>query len=631
MHVSSYMLLLLYFFNISESNLQPISKTHIEVYESLTKCIVQCIGNYISSSFERVMYNLQTIENVTSYLELKTLEEILLPTIANYLNKDIVIYTVNGPIRDFGQVQKFGTFIIHFNDQNDLQNHIDTLKLSGILNTRARFLLFSTVSHKNRYTVTMKISQYLWTENIFDSVIILETKLGKTFGITSWNPYQNKNLGQNFERGSRIHAKCSFGVINKDIDWFGNKIPKTLEKFEFKVHYLNRPPYVIVSEQKYISQIKLQKGIEIKLISTIAEALKFKIVYPNLKNNELGGITSNNTFTGVFQFFITKELDIAIGGYAKTPKVSEMLDSSRPYIQDSIIWCVPHVSAITTVEKVFNVLKPHTAITLLVIQGIISLIINYSSRKDENELRYYISFQNTFMDIFTSMNSPVPHIPRTRRVRELLGLYMFFGFIFGIAYNSCLISNLTNPDFKEKYSSLVAVYENDLKTYFSPGFLFLFSSIQEINGVSTSRIRSKWINCKCINECLQLVAFNEDSSICFSQLFAKYYSNYEVKRNIFCLSDSKINYHINIVMRKGFPIYNQIDKVISKLVTGGFIRKWEADSYSKMKINMDISKTVDLTELLFVFQILFITQLLCFVVLILEIIVHNRNTKNNKN
>lgn len=619
-----------FFCEMVEMKLQPIPKTQMDVYKSLTNCIIDCIKPYVSSNFERITYSISNIQEL-SINTTGTLEQILLPTIENSLNKDVLIQK-GDQVYEFGQTQKSQMYIVHFITQIDLQKQIETLKLIGTLNVYAKFIMLSTAFFRHRYTIAVEISKYLWSENIFNFIIILSNApLGTTFDFRTWNPYKN-NCEHNFENSSYTSDICSFGVFRNHIDWFSNKIPQIFQQCKIKVHYVNRPPYVIVPDHLGISEKYPQRGIEMVLISTIAETLKLKILYSNLTDIGRGKIYHNNTMNGIFKLLENKEFDIAIGGYIKTPKISILLGSSRSYIQDYFIWCVPHVSATTILENLFTIVNPHTLIVLFVINGVLSVLISCFSRRNDRELRYYHSIENAFLAIFTMfLSSPISRKPRTLRVRELFGIYMVFSFIFSIAYNSCLISHLTNSGFNEKYSTLQSIYENNLKTYFSPGLDFLFSNIQDINGVCTSQIKQSWISCQNVSECLHLIAFTKDSSIFLSQLFTKYYSNYDVKRNIFCLPDSKIGYNVNIVMRKGFPLHFQIDKVISQLVTGGFIQKWEVDTYSRKTIDKSVAKIVHVEEILTVIQMHIVTQLLITVVLVIEIVVNRLKSANKRN
>lgn len=607
-----------------DSKIASLFQKSSQIYESLSACITECLRPFVSSRFDRIMYIVPATNN-SLYLE-----DILIEKIAKNLNKDIVINNVDES-KVFGKMHKFGTFIIYYSDQTNLQHQINMLKVAGSLTPYAKFLLYSPIHLKNRSAIKIEISKYLWSENILDSVIILpEAKLSATFDVTAWNPYKNQNCGLNFEERSHTFEKCSFGAYKTNVELFNKKVPKKFEQCEIKVHYYKRPPYVISYQPKH-SPIRYLGGIEIKLITTVAEILNLKIIYPVLINDELGGIDTNNTFTGAFKSLETKELDVAIGGYAKTPKVAELLDSTRAYIQDSVIWCVPRVSATTNIEKI-SVITPFTLMMILLIPILISLLINYLSRKDKNEIRWYASFGNTFFEIITIfLSSPVQRIPKTHRVRRFFALYLFFSFIFSIVYTSSLTSHLTNPFFKEKYSSIRAIYKNNLKTYIAPGYLFLLSNIEEIDGVPKSEIIKRLYTCYEINKCLRFVAYNKDSSFCLPQTYINYYSTNEMNKNIFCLSDSKITYNVNMVMRKGFPLSQQIDRIISRLINGGFIMKWKFDTYPKKNISMVYSKTVKSAELFLVCQIHCITLVLWILVFFVEIIVYKKYKRVNKN
>lgn len=271
-------------------------------------------------------------------------------------------------------------------------------------------------------------------------------------------------------------------------------------------------------------------------------------------------------------------------------------------------------------------------ISLFVFKILLSYSITYLSMRNKNELRYYTNYGNTFFEILTIfLNLPVCILPRTAIIRRIFAVYMIFAFIFAISYRSCLISNLTNPFFIEKYSTLTAIYENKLKTNFASGYSFLFSNIEEISNVSASKIKSNWNICKNISECLRSVAFTKDSSIWLPKTYYHYYSNKETKQNTFCLTGSKINYGINMVMRKGFPLFQPINAIISKLISGGFISKWKIEChYYTEKIRTVESKKVKLEELRFVFQVYFFVLLFYVVILITEIVFHI-NTKRNIN
>lgn len=617
-------------FILIDSKLKPISKTNVDISESLNRCILECLKPVFSTESNRILY-ITPSDNLNMDSSLLTLDQTLLPQIVNSLQHDVSIKSVTGQFKDFSKPQKFQTYILHFTNITDLHKQIDGMKISDILNSHGRFLLVSTSIFKTRHLIVRKISEYLWSEDIFNSVIILpNAKQSTTFEIATWNPYKNNNCGHKFGETSHTYGTCMFGAMDRFINWFEDKIPNSFEDCKFMVHYNNRPPFVITSDPKNISDVNLQKGIEINLISTIAKSLNFRIVYLNLTDDARGTITRNNSIIGALKFFRTKELDIAIGGYPATFRISSIFYSSSPYIQDHVIWCAPHISSSTDLQKIFTLIKPETILTLLMIKVITSLIIKYISFKHMRE-RYYRSFSYTFFALFTIfMNSSLPRLPKTIPAKRLIGFYMVFGFIIIIIYNSFLMSHLTRPFFKEKYSSLKTIYESNLKTYFAPGYKIFFSKTKEIGGIPTSTIINKWIICKNIDKCLTEIAIKKDSSLCFSHLHAKYFSNYQVKEKLYWLTEAKISYNVNIVMRKGFPPYYKINKIISGLVCGGFIRKWETDMYSQKQVYKKIAKTVKLKQLLPALRIHILSQIICFAILITERIVYKYKYRDLK-
>ncbi|CAH1114239.1 unnamed protein product [Psylliodes chrysocephalus] len=137
------------------------------------------------------------------------------------------------------------------------------------------------------------------------------------------------------------------------------------------------------------------------------------------------------------------------------------------------------------------------------------------------------------------------------------------------------MSFFTRSHFQEKYTSVDDIYRYNLKTYFFPQqrkFLRHF-----VNDEIFNKIVKGWRNCTEIRSCLKYVTVDQDSTLCLSKLSKEFIINNNLVDDIYCLKKDQIPYEVNFLMRKGFPIHEKFNDIVSKIITAGFIQKWTND------------------------------------------------------
>ncbi|KAJ8938096.1 hypothetical protein NQ314_011608 [Rhamnusium bicolor] len=151
---------------------------------------------------------------------------------------------------------------------------------------------------------------------------------------------------------------------------------------------------------------------------------------------------------------------------------------------------------------------------------------------------------------------------------------------------------LSTSVYEEKYRSEEDIYKNNLKTYFRPEDIRYFESRQDdlsnAKHISLDGVIRKWINCWNVQTCLEHVAFDKDSSFLVPKLHKDYVLNNASLGKLNCLKEVVVVFPVNMVMRKGFPLFQRFDDILYRMISSGFIAKWEnevlLDKYKKSSI-----------------------------------------------
>ncbi|CAG9812701.1 unnamed protein product [Phaedon cochleariae] len=607
-----YITFALQFFVMCDTKLEPLPRNQINIRRSLSQCIATTSKRYFDEEFEIITISLPLMEtNISSPI---SLDQLTLPELSNLDKATMMIIRLTSLNKTWGKIK---TIIMQFWNKKEMLEHLTKLKENNLLNSYGKYLLVSTVAFSKPFHLAKMVSKYMWTENVINFVVMIPNPTNTTqFIVYTWNPYNN-NCGNKFSENTHSIDYCFFGTTRSGADWFGDKIPRKLSNCSVNATYLNFPPYVVAGKNKL-------SGIEINILELIGDQLNVALSIYEAMGMYKQNVSERHNVGSALEILKRNNADLLFGGIPKVSKISQLLLTSRSYMQDTFIWCVPDELLRNNLKNFISSIISFEVIGLtLLLHFITSFLIWYSSNKTDREIASYKNFLEVYVNVYGVIaGSSVPKQPQTIKVRYFLAIFLLFSFFMNSFYNSILTTNIARPQNKRKYTNMKDIYDNNLDTYFIPEQKMFFNA--DIYAVPLSEIMRKWRDCIDVNLCLKHVCVDMDSSICLSSLYKNFILGNHTLESIYCLKEDGISYPVTMVVKDGFPFYHRFDEILNKLITSGFIAKWEADFIDDLNIPQH-QKTakINLTHLLPAFEIHFIVLTAAFVVFILEIIWYN--------
>ncbi|KAJ8921511.1 hypothetical protein NQ315_003129 [Exocentrus adspersus] len=549
--------------NLTHCDTSDLFSRERDIRTSLSQCIIQACKRFFTSNFGTVTYSLPLVEVNKSLVSATLLNQLVLPVLqAEQLWSMLVVNVKRPELVPVEHPRKSLSYIIQIREENEFARNIKKLENSKRWNPHARFLVVSPTVFQNPSTVAMEIIKSLWYHNVVDAAVLLaDTNNNTNFHVYSWKPYNRFSCGDNFQDLAPVDA-CSFGVTTTTtrMSWFGEKIPSQLYKCPIRVKYIVWPPFVM--DTKPTAQVS------------------------HLPSELGGNVDEDFSATKDLKLLKENKVDVVVGGYVKTGHRILFFDASQTYMQESLVWCVPHQPVSKNFKNMLNILQTEVWEVVFVLYLITSICMWFVSVYNVKELRYYKFIQNCLLGNYSVLiGGCVNALPKTPQVRYFIGILILLSLKLNILYNSYFTSILSLPHYEEKFGEMEQIYRHNLKTYFLPQYKPFFDAVgdqsKQINNVPLGLINMNWRNCTHIPTCLGFVITKKDSAICLPRMYKDYLKTnhtWEHFKAIYCSDQNVVTFPMNFLMRKGFPLYKLFDGVIRKIISAGFIYKWKQDA-----------------------------------------------------
>ncbi|RZB66677.1 uncharacterized protein BDFB_005853 [Asbolus verrucosus] len=605
--------------------------------QSLTECVLNATQRFFEEG-ANIIYSLPLSEVKTSHISITALDRFVLASLARDSHWSLVIKNVTLEQHKLLKIQpKPGHYIIQIRHQEEFIEHIDILKSYKEWNPHAKFLIISASKFDNPKILATEIIKKLWEVHALNGVVLLLDHSNDTlFHAYTWFPYEEGNCGTDFDKIVLMDS-CTFGRSTKFVNWYPNKIPDKFNKCPIRVRMIKWPPYIINvpnGSWSNSTNLHINRGIEVNMLDMIAKIFNVRMYYYySAVPLNWGDIYPNGSITGNLKHLYDEEDDITIGAYAKT-MLRSFLFLDTFYHYDSLHWCVPHSpqhSKLGSVSKIMD----NGAFTVTLFLYFFLTVMMWVSSGDSTECRSYQNFTNGMFKMFSVLlGLPVNTQPRTDGVRFFMAILMVYSFYLVTAYQTLLASALANVNHQERIRNIEDIIRNDLKIYAIKTSVRYFptdGSNEKMNKINAA-VLARWKNCKTMEECLHHVAFTRNAAVCLPKLFMEYIGNSYRTQNsdplIHCFDKTVVSYPISILMRKGLHLYEKINCLIIRIVSAGFILKWERDILSTRYENftnfaIDVkndSETLDFDSLKPIFVVWMVGCAAATTALVLEII-----------
>lgn len=546
--------------------------------ESIASCILQISDKYFLKT--------QTIAVVFPDTAMSTgithpiaLDQQGLGTMFQSSAWSIFIKTTSKHWHFFSKFEITNNYIIQTRNPEDMEHTLRFLKLSS-WNPHAKFVIVTTTLFENPLDVVTKIFQILWLFHVLNAVILIpRVDDQSTLDIYTWFPYAGGNCGDHFNESVLIN-QCRMGEMLNTTLLFPEKIPDNLHGCPVTVRTVVWPPFVILPPHLNLAaeNVNFTEGTEIKLMNTIAEYANFTVRYRiTQKKQDFGDMLSNGTATaGLLRELVQKNVDIGIAALAATKKRMTYLDYTISYATDSITWCVPTAELEPQWLSIIKILNLNTWLATMAAFVTVILIIWTISMYSLNESATFRNFGSCSLYMFrTTLGIPVHTLPKDTHVRIVYLMWIIYSFYLCGAFQSSLVSKLTDPSHVKQISTLQDMF----KARMNIGYLPIAAKYFEDNSSLVSRIVRKYGEvCDDAEECLNRVALQRDFALALPRLYLLYvserYWDKSGKSLIYWFKANTVSYPVQMFVYKGFPLLKTLNKVISRINAGGFTMKW---------------------------------------------------------
>lgn len=548
-----------------------------ETYKtSLCNCVVATINRYVAAR-----NTITVASSITSYKKNVTttipMHQELLYYLSNrtrwtVLTTNMVRYRRITPEYTLAKISK--SYVIFIKNVGEISTNLEKLRKLSSWNPHSRFFIVSATVFPDPHKVAYGILKTLWKQELLDGAVFLANpKNISQFHVYVSKPYLKGNCGKNLDTIEMIDV-CFMGRFQNNTFLFRNNIPRRLNNCTLSVGVMKVEPFVMntnnnpaVKNEHYRTD-----GIEINLLNTIANHLKLKLVY---HEGDSGEIFINGTATGNLQLLKEGKIDVAVASYVKTFERCYHFDCSDTYLQDKLTWCVPHTPVLVYSFNFLDILDMPSWVLLVLVYLVAVGLIWFVSEINRKELTPYRDYRSVCQYVLSvSLGMPVRFQPRTSQIRTMFMCIVLFSFHLDSAYLTLLTSVVTGSRYEEKYGSTKDIYAYDLKTYFVP------NTEQYFQEERLQFLRDKMIICDVYKDCMDHVALRRDSAFCVGQIYVDYVLDSYVTRSndplLYCFGNI-VSMKMNLLMRKGFPLFSAINGLIRYVLSAGLIVKWKRD------------------------------------------------------
>jgi hypothetical protein len=323
-------------------------------------------------------------------------------------------------------------------------------------------------------------------------------------------------------------------------------------------------------------------GVEIRLINCLASKMNFTTAYRPSRNGSFG----------LFLQLITQQSELAFGGLISTPKAYKTFDATISYLRETYVWFVPHAKPgphWTSLVMIFETPVWCLVFTAYILGSFAIYIlanVKHVTRREFNGYRKLVSC--CFYTLHTLLGLSVAVKPRSWPVRVSFLMWVLFSLEINTAYQSSLISFLTEPPPLPVIRTVDELLTSGLK---------YGTTNRSFNNFDTSedpqfqRILQKLEFNDNFTALLDRMAFHGDLAVAGGKAHTSFLrdTHYVLKgkRLFIAIKESISSNGIVMYLRKGSPLLDRYNTIIFRVIEAGLVNKWWEDVTHKPSRNED--------------------------------------------
>jgi hypothetical protein len=577
--------------------------------------LVRRFGNILTTHFDRQHSLLVSIPEIcdgksrarepvaTSRSRCQVLE-FLLGSIHSYTKYPVL---VSGPvfngtfknISSLGRADDFSVILLEGDEDTGLgafKRQLATLSDLPFWNTRGRFVLMfldwnlSTVNTATEEkTLIRRILGELWEDGVANAVVLaptLHTNKPSTLDVHTWFPFADDHCRGPVNRTAILHqwTTATESRFDKNINIFPDKT-SNFYGCVVNVSTFTYVPFVFPMGNTDSNGTYYTEGLEIRILYIIAKALNFTPKFLPENNHNI------SKWWGMYEEVTNKQSDV---GFTATPQTVRSIgnrDHSVWYLKETIRWFGPHAKPSAHWKSLVIIFTPLMWILVLIVYLMCSLVF-WSLANVNGDVKEYVAYTNAllcFLQTFSMiLGEAVCVRPHTWYLRLFFILWVFYCLLINTAYQSSLISVLTDP----RYEPSVDTVEELLNSGMSYGFVWRFHYWYSSTNDSVSRtLLENFIQCPKIDVCLKRLSAKQDFAICGGESHLLYLSQTKYCTlgipNFLPFKEEVTSIFVTMFFRPGSIFLESFDRVIYRVVESGIIRKFWTDIRLRYIGNVD--------------------------------------------
>jgi hypothetical protein len=574
------------------------SGTGLTQYESH---LVRCFVNVITTHFDRQNSLLVSIPEVCdakprtknsvpiSRSSCKILD-FLFGSIHSYAKYPLLVAgpEFNGTFKNIsllGRADDFNVILAKGDDETGfgaLKSQLATLSRLPFWNTRGRFAVmildrnFSTVNTvPEEETLIRGILGELWENDVVNAILLaptVHTNKPATLDIHIWFPFAEDHCRGPVNRAVILHQWIidSENRFDKHVNLFPDKM-SNLHGCVLNASTFTYVPFVFPMKKTYSNITYRTEGLEIDILYTVAKALNFTARF--LPENKHGV----SKWWGMYEEVSNKQSDVGFTATPQTVRSIGVRDHSVWYLKETIRWFGPHAKPSAQWKSLIIIFTPLMWLLVLIVYFICSLIfwllaqVNSAVKEHAFYTNAFMCFLQTFSMILGEAVCVRPH---TWYLRLFFILWVFYCLLINTAYQSSLISVLTDP----RFEPAVDTVDKLLNSGMSYGFVWRFHYWYNLTNDSLSKtILSNFIECPKLDVCLRRTASKQDFAICGGESHLLYLSQTKYCTlgipNFIPFKEEVTSIFVTMFFRRGSVFLESFDSVIYRVVESGIIQK----------------------------------------------------------
>lgn len=460
--------------------------------------------------------------------------------------------------------------------------------LSGLpfWNTRGRFVVMfldrnlSTVNAvPEEQTLIRNILGELWENDVVNAIVVapsVHTNKPATLDVHTWFPFAEDHCRGPVNRTVILDQWItdSKSRFDKNINLFPDKL-SNLHGCIVRASTFTYVPLVFPMNERDSNITHYTEGLEIRVLHTIARELNFTVKFLPENNHNV------SKWWGMYEEVSNKQTDV---GFMATPQTVRSIgnrDHSVWYLKETIRWFGPRAKPSAQWKSLIIIFKPLMWLSVLIVYFICSLIF-WLLAKVNSAVKEHVTYTNAFMCFLQTfsmiLGEAVCVRPHTWYVRLFFIIWVFYCLLINTAYQSSLISVLTDP----RYEPIVDTVQKLLDSGMSYGFVWRFHYWYNLTNDSLSNtILNNFIPCPKLDVCLRRIASEQDFAICGGESHLLYlsqtkYSTFGIP-SILPFSEEVTSIFVTMFFRRGSVFLESFDRVIYRVVESGIIQKFWTD------------------------------------------------------